>query len=224
MSEPLGLMRGSVIRRDSVYYVKIEFDPDPGTGKRRTKWHSGYRTRREAERARVGLLSKFDRGVYVEPTQETLAEFLEEWLATIRSTVKATTWNGYRSKIRNHVIPYIGGMRLMRVDGGVLNALYTQLLEGGRRKPSRTGKGYSPAVVARAQELRAEGLSLQATADRLQVEVNEASHITKDTLRPCSGDRLPTGPTRPRSTTRSPSIRARSRSSTSCSTSPSVRR
>jgi integrase len=175
-------MRGSVIRRGDVYYVKIELDPDPATGKRRTKWHSGYRTKREAERARVDLLSKFDRGVYVEPSQETVAEFLDHWLVSIRPTLKATTWNGYRSKVRNHVLPYIGGMRLSRVDGGTLNALYTQLLEGGRRKPSRTGKGYSPAVVARAQELRADGLSLQATADHLQVEFDAASHITKDTL------------------------------------------
>jgi len=105
-------MRGSIIRRDSVYYVKIELDPDPVTGKRRTKWHSGYRTKREAERARIDLLSKVDRGAYVEPTQETVGEFLEEWLVTIRPTLKATTWNGYRSKVRNHVIPYIGAMRL----------------------------------------------------------------------------------------------------------------
>jgi integrase len=175
-------MRGSVIRRGDVYYVKIELDPDPATGKRRTKWHSGYGTKREAERARVDLLSKFDRGVYVEPSQETVAEFLEHWLVSIRPTLKATTWNGYRSKVRNHVIPYIGGMRLARVDGGTLNELYAKLLAGGRKKPSRTGKGYSPAVVARAQALREDGLSLQATADRLQVEFDEASHITKDTL------------------------------------------
>jgi integrase len=175
-------MRGSIIKRDSVYYVKIELDPDPVTGKRRTKWHSGYRTKREAERARIDLLSKVDRGAYVEPTQETVAEFLEEWLVTIRPTLKATTWNGYRSKVRNHVIPYIGGMRLTRVDGGTLNRLYTQLLESGRRKSSRKGKGYSPAVAARAQQLRADGLSLKATAEQLQVEFDEASHITKDTL------------------------------------------
>jgi integrase len=175
-------MRGSVIRRGDVYYVKIELDPVSATGKRRTKWHSGYRTKREAERARVDLLSKFDRGVYVEPSQETVAEFLDHWLVSIRPTLKATTWNGYRSKLRNHVIPYIGRTRLARVDGGTLNELYAKLLTGGRKKPSRTGKGYSPAVVARAQALREDGLSLQATADRLQVEFDEASHITKDTL------------------------------------------
>jgi hypothetical protein len=37
-------------------------------------------------------------------------------------------------------------------------------------------------VLERAQELRAEGLTLQATADRLQEELEEAAHITKDTL------------------------------------------
>jgi integrase len=170
-------MRGSVIRRGDVYYVKIELDPDPGTGRRRTKWHSGYRTKREAERARVDLLSKVDRGVYVEPSAETVAEFLDHWLVSIRPTLKATTWNGYRSKVRNHVVPYIGGMRLNRIDGGTLNELYARLLEGGRRRSSRTGKGYSPEVVAGAQALRAEGLSLQATADRLQVEFDEADHM-----------------------------------------------
>ena len=175
-------MRGSVIRRGDVYYVKIELDPDPATGKRRTKWHSGYRTKREAERARIDLLSKVDRGVYTEPTKETVAEFFEEWLVAIRPTLKATTWNGYRSKVRNHIVPYLGEMRLTRVDGGTLNKLYAQLLEGGRRRPSRTGRGYSPAVVARAAELRRLGMTLQATADQLQMEFEEADHITKDTL------------------------------------------
>lgn len=66
-------MRGSVVKKGDRYYVKIELDADPGTGRRRQKWHSGYKTKREAERARVDLLSRFDRGEYVEPSQQTLA-------------------------------------------------------------------------------------------------------------------------------------------------------
>ena len=54
---------------DDMQFVKIELDPDPTTGRRRQKWHSGYSTKREAERARVDLLSKFDRGEYVEPSR-----------------------------------------------------------------------------------------------------------------------------------------------------------
>jgi integrase len=175
-------MRGSVIKKGKQYYVKIELDPDPATGKRRQKWHSGFRTKKEAERARIDLLSKFDRGEYVEPTQLTVAEFIEEWLTAIRPTVKASTWNGYASKARNHIVPHLGPMKLTKVDAGVLNRLYADLLASGRLPSSRKGRGYSPAVLERAQELRVEGLTLQATADRLQEELEEAAHITKDTL------------------------------------------
>ena len=68
-------MRGSVVKKGTRWYVKIELDPDPSTGQRRQKWHSGYNTKREAERARIDLLSKFDRGEYVEPSHQTVADY-----------------------------------------------------------------------------------------------------------------------------------------------------
>lgn len=186
-------MRGSVVKKGDRYYVKIELDPDPATGRRRQKWHSGYRTKREAERARVDLLSKFDRGEYVEPSHQTLGEFLEEWLQAIEPTVRASTFDSYSRNVRNHVIAHIGSVRLTKVDAGTLNGLYAHLLANGRRQPSRTGLGYSAAVVDRSLALRAEGLTLAATAAQLRAELPEADHITKDTLasllrRHASGD------------------------------------
>jgi integrase len=175
-------MRGSVVRRDSRYYVKIELDPDPVTGRRRQKWHSGYQTKREAERARVDLLSKFDRGEYVEPSQQTVADYLSDWLKAIEYTIRPSTFDSYSRNMHNHVIAYIGATKLGKVDAGVLNGLYSLLLASGRRKPSRTGRGYSSTVLNRALELRAAGSSLAATAEQLQVEFAEAEHITKDTL------------------------------------------
>jgi integrase len=186
-------VRGSVVKKGDRYYVKIELDPDPATGRRRQKWHSGYRTKREAERARVDLLSRFDRGEYVEPSHETLGEFLEEWLRAIEPTVRPSTFDSYSRNVRNHVIAHIGSVRLTKVDAGTLNGMYAHLLANGRRQPSRTGRGYSAAVVDRALVLRAEGLTLTGTAERLRAELPEAGHITKDTLasllrRHASGD------------------------------------
>jgi integrase len=175
-------MRGSVVRKGDRYYVKIELDADPATGRRRQKWHSGYRTKREAERARVDLLSKFDRGEYVEPSQQSFAEFLEEWLRAIEPTVRPSTFDSYSRNVRNHVVAHIGSVRLTKVDPGTLNGLYAHLLASGRRKPSRTGRGYSSDVVERARALRAEGLTLASTAERLRDEVVDAGRITKDTL------------------------------------------
>jgi integrase len=135
-----------------------------------------------AERARVDLLSKFDRGDYVEPTHQTLGEFLEEWLRAIEPTVRPSTFDSYSRNVRNHVIAHIGNVRLTKVDAGTLNGLYAHLLAAGRRRPSRTGRGYSRELLDRALELRAEGLTLAATAEQLRAELPEADHITKDTL------------------------------------------
>lgn len=60
-------MRGSVIKRGKSWSVVVELPPDPETGKRRQRWHSGYRTRKEAERARIELLSIVDSGHLCRP-------------------------------------------------------------------------------------------------------------------------------------------------------------
>ncbi len=175
-------MRGSVVRKGNRYYVKIELDADPSTGGRRQKWHSGYRTKREAERARVDLLSKFDRGEYVEPSHQALGEFLADWLKAIEPTVRPSTFDSYSRNMRLHVIDHIGSVRLTKVDAGVLNGLYATLLSSGRRGTPRKGAGYSAAVLNRARILRSEGKTLAATASQLREELPEADHITKDTL------------------------------------------
>jgi integrase len=175
-------MRGSVVKKGDRYYVKIELDPDPATGQRRQKWHSGYKNKRDAERARVDLLSKFDRGEYVEPSHQTLGEFLTEWLKTIEPTVRASTFDSYSRNMLLHVIEHIGSVRLTKVDAGTLNGLYAVLLSSGRRHSSRKGVGYSEAVVERALSLRSKGFTLTRTAERLRDEIPEAEHITKDTL------------------------------------------
>jgi integrase len=175
-------MRGSVVKKGDAWYVKIELDPDPLTGHRRQKWHSGYPTKRDAERARIDLLSKFDRGEYVAPTHQTLGQFLVDWLQAIEPTVRHSTFDSYSRNLRIHVIEHIGPVRLTKVDAGVLNGLYATLLVSGRRPYSRLGAGYSPAVIERALVLRAEGATLEQTAERLREELAEADHITKDTL------------------------------------------
>lgn len=175
-------MRGSVIKKGAHWYVKIELDPDPLTGRRRQKWHSGFPNKRAAERARIDLLSKVDRGEYVEVSKQTIAEFLTDWLAAIEPTVKPSTHDSYSRNMRNHVIDHIGSTRLVRVDAGVLNGLYATLLASGRRSNWSTGAGYSEEVVNRALELRAGGVSLKHTAEQLSDELPEASAITKDTL------------------------------------------
>jgi integrase len=147
-------MRGSVVRRGNKWAVVIELDRDPITGKRHQKWHSGYRTKKEAERARIALLNKFDTGTYLANDRQTVAEFIDQWLIAIEPTVRPSTLYSYRRNLRLHVLAHIGGQNLVKVDAGTLNALYARLLtEGHGTRPgglsARTVR-YIHTIVHRA--------------------------------------------------------------------------
>lgn len=81
---------GDVDQQWNVFFWSVVVDAGRNSaGERVRKWHSGYRTRKEAERARVELLSRLDQGTYVAPSRLTLGRFLpDEWLPAKRSTVK----------------------------------------------------------------------------------------------------------------------------------------
>lgn len=104
-------MRGTVIKRGKTWSVVVDLGRD-SAGQRVRRWHSGYRTRKEAERARVELLGRLDQGTYVAPTRLTLGRFLtDEWLPAKRSTVKETTLASYELHVNKHLVPALGAWR-----------------------------------------------------------------------------------------------------------------
>jgi len=139
-------MRGSVIKRGGSWSVVVDMGRD-GNGKRIRKWHAGFATKREAERARVEILSQVDRGAYVAPTRTTLSEFLvAEWLPSKRPTVKPTTLASYEMHVTKHIVPRIGGLPLHALSASNLNSFYADLLSDGRRQGEG---GLSPSSVRR---------------------------------------------------------------------------
>ena len=70
----------------------------------------GYATRREAEAALSRLkVAKLD-GVYIAPQTQTVAAYLDSWLASHKG-VRPRTRARYKQAIRDHIIPVIGAMR-----------------------------------------------------------------------------------------------------------------
>ncbi len=124
-------MRGSVVKRGNGYSVVLDLGRGPD-GRRIRKWHSGYRTKRDAERARVELLAALDRGGYVEPHKLTVAGFLEQqWLPSVRAQVKPSTHGWYAQNVRLHLVPAIGMVPLQQLKPPHLNAMYADLTEQG---------------------------------------------------------------------------------------------
>lgn len=122
-------MNGMIIKRGNRYSVVVELDRDPVTGKRRRKWHSGYRTKRDAEAARVEILSRLQRGEYVSPSKLTVRGYLEdEWLPAIRASLRPSTFTSYALNVRR-VTDRIGSTRLQQLTAPALNRLYGELGE-----------------------------------------------------------------------------------------------
>jgi hypothetical protein len=139
-------MRGSVVKRGNGYSVVVELDRDPGTGKRRQKWHSGYRTRRDAERALAEMIDAVNRGSYVPKTRQMVAEFAAEWLAAIEPTVRPATHYSYSRNLKLHVLPYVGARRCCRSTRECLTVCMRSCWPTGAR--IRPAAAYRPEAFA----------------------------------------------------------------------------
>lgn len=114
------------------WYVVVDLGRDQA-GKRRQKWHGAFRTRKQAEVARAKIVGELHAGTYSEPSRLTLSEWVtEQWLPTIKSQLKPSTFDSYRRNIELHVLPRIGGRRLSDLTPPTLNEVYGDLLEAGR--------------------------------------------------------------------------------------------
>lgn len=126
------------------WYVVVDLPRGPD-GKRRQKWHGGFRTRKEAEAARIEILHAMNTGTYVEPTTTTLAEWVHRtWLPLIAGRVKPSTLDSYRRNLELHVLPVLGHRQIRQLTPTMLSQLYGDLLASGNKV---TGEGLNAKTV-----------------------------------------------------------------------------
>jgi hypothetical protein len=118
------------------WYVVIDrgFDHE---GRRRQKWHGGFRTRREAEAARAKLVTDVNTGSYIAPGRTTLSDWIRDsWLPMTEPRVKPSTFFSYKRNLEIHVLPALGSKLLQQLTPPMLNVLYANLAAGSeKRKP-----------------------------------------------------------------------------------------
>ncbi len=147
-------MRGHVRKRGDKWAVVVDVGVDADTGKRRQRWHSGFDRRKDAERELSAILQRLDNGVYVEPARQTVAVYLDAWLAAQRSRLRPATLESYTSVIGAHVVPELGHVALAKLTAAHLDQLYAGLLADGRSDgagglSARTVR-YTHTIVKRA--------------------------------------------------------------------------
>jgi integrase len=138
-------MSGHVRKRGKAgqWYAVIDVFVD---GQRKRRWHKleSCKGKREAEKACERLIAQQGDGTYVDPTRETLAEFLERWLDHMRGQVSPRTHERYAELCRKNIAPLLGALMLSKVQSADISQAYAKALVSGRRD----GKGgLSPASV-----------------------------------------------------------------------------
>jgi integrase len=102
-------------------------------GKRRRKYLYG-RTRREvAEKLARALRARQEHVPFVSE-RTTVEQFLQAWLKTVEPSLRPRTWTRYEQLIRKHATPYIGKLRLTKLDPRHLEELYANRVRSGLSK------------------------------------------------------------------------------------------
>ena len=70
-----------------------------------------------------------------EQSRMTLAEWLEQWLGQMSTTLRPSTLQHYQKDMTNHIIPYLGQKMLTQITAADLRKLYDKLQKNGRVNP-----------------------------------------------------------------------------------------
>lgn len=166
-------MRGRVFQRSKgrgrAWSYAIDL-PNRGDGRRRQRLKGGFPTKAEAERALAELLVALEHGTAVDPSRQTLAAYLDDWLAAVAPSLRPTTVDLYRGAVRNWITPRLGGLPLQAVTPKHLQDLYAELLVSGRADGSG---GLSPRSVRLAHQVL--HLALDRAADCRLIARNPAA-------------------------------------------------
>jgi integrase len=125
-------MKGYFRKRGTKWSFSVDIGRDAGTGKRKQKTVSGFKTKKEAEKSCAELISQIENGNYVENTKDTLSSFLNDWLEMKgKQTLKATTLDTYTRTINSRISPAIGKMKLFEIQPIHIQRFYSDLFEEG---------------------------------------------------------------------------------------------
>ena len=140
---------GSLQTKKTMYYAVINlYDVD---GRRKQKWVSTGvsalgNNKREANKILRQIIEKYERGGIIGADSILFSEQIKKWHKHIKSEVDIITWQGYKSYIEVHILPYFEPkkFKLDAVTAKHIETYYNEKLKDGRAD----GKGgLSPNTI-----------------------------------------------------------------------------
>ncbi len=112
------------------YRIDLGFDD---AGKRRQRQVGNFTTKRAAQAALNEALAGLQQGSYIAPSKQTVRDFLEVWIDTIKPEIALTAWTNYGEVVERYVLPHLGAIRLADLSAMDIKRWHGTLLDHGRR-------------------------------------------------------------------------------------------
>ena len=157
-------------------------DATPAGAPRKQIYRRGFRTKALALEALDEAKAALRSGSFVEPSRDTVAGFLREWLDTASTRLRPSTAFSYRRNLEQHVIPRIGSTPLQALDAQALNKLFSDLLAPGTNR-TRRADGLSARSVSYIATITKRALSDAVKLGRIARNPAERSTPPKSTNR-----------------------------------------
>ena len=127
-------MTGSVRKRTTSkgtkYQAVLETGTDLKTGKRERTFRT-FDSKKEAQMYLNECISDYNKGRYVHPSEITVEMLCEEWMKGHFLTIKENTKRGYSVNIYNHIIPYLGKIKVQQLTTRNIQEMVNDMVENG---------------------------------------------------------------------------------------------
>jgi len=173
-------MKGTIHKRSpGVFLIAIDHGRD-AKGKRIRKWSTFRGTKRGAQDECARLVTELKTGNYLEPTKTTVAQYLEHWLADVKTRVSRKTHERYAEICRNNIVPLLGLNRLSELKPVHISQAWAKALESGRVD----GGPLSPRTVHHMHTIFKS--AIEQAVDWEMLVRNPASKVGPRSPRSCS--------------------------------------
>jgi integrase len=130
--------RGQIVAKGDGCYLIRFFIGRQADGRRKYSSRMIHGSYRKAEQELTKVLREIDTHSFIEPSRQTLAEYLDRWLdTTARLSVSERTLEDYRTRLKRDVLPAIGAIRLDRLSLQDVQQVYS----------ASSSRGHSPRTV-----------------------------------------------------------------------------
>ena len=131
---------GSIRQRpDGRWEARYSAGFDPGTGKQIQRSIYG-KTQKEVRQKLNQVTLEIDNGTYVAPSKLTLASWLNTWLKEYTGGVKPFTQKAYEDRVRLHIIPALGAVKLTDLTPPMVQRFINELSKDTRKRAALAPK------------------------------------------------------------------------------------